>query len=824
MKKVGEDHVYFHKLWEGNVEIKYESLDKGIDLHIHSTYSDGTETPETIINMAIEQGLRVISITDHATTRAYSNMEDKTNLIIIPGIEITSMHKGKKIHLLGYGAGVHSEKFQSRLVSIQKLWNLRFYDMLDAYNIDSNCKIAKEELENIDKDTIDSDSLCRAILQNHPQMSIKEIKDTFFSQDKKESLYIPCSERYVPDTIELLIFMCQCNIKVVLAHTTVKEILELPFEFDQLKKEGLYGLEVFHPKFSRKESQELLQFCKENKLQVFGGSDFHGSKKLNKMGQAIKDSPSKVPFWVYTTSFLFNERMVRSYCRDLAIEQLTLEEKVALILKPGFDFYGGNGEFANMPYYRIEKSNIYSLKNLTYILKEMYWNCAIPLLVNVNQEGGKLNTIDWDWKYLFPGNYCIGRIKSPGLIKEIVSLKAKQLRSLGITWNLAPVADVNVPFGNIVLQGRCFGNEWKIVAEKVFFYIEQLQKNGVAATAKHFPGIGKVRNDPHAKCPIIDKIEREDLEPFIQAIRANVAFIMVSNIIVKSIDPEKPACMSKKIIEELLINRLGYNGIIVTENINTNAMQYLPIEKIALECFLAGADMIMFDPDFSRGETNEYKKSEFMRKQQKIYNEILEAVKKGVISTERLNFSIKKILNVYNQYGIKDADEIDYARYLKYREQSVDVLEKCAYESVYLLYKKKDIDIIVKEARLAIVQLWKPGIFKADSTFNTPFSYEDLSKIFELNIHIFKEKNKNINIEKYKKYDLIIYVSYNSHLFPEDRFFLENILANRPVIILGIGEATELMYIKRQNCLAYISVGCFTYFQIKRAFELIISM
>lgn len=812
------------------MEFNQEQIRGGIDLHIHTLYSDGTDSPSDIMRLAKERGLKVISFTDHATTSAYSQIEMKGDIAIVPGVEITANYNGQKLHILGYGDGVFNESFQHWLKEIRNRWNERFFDMLSAYNYVHACSIGREELRAISKETINIDNLCEIIVRKkEPYNNIELVKQKYFSKKSEESLYIsPCVDNYIPNVMELLHVMTQEKIMPVLAHTTLQEIEDLSIDIFKLKDEGLYGWEAFHPKYNYDEANDIISFCKKNGLYIFGGSDYHGRNKKNELGQGLNNINVKIPFWVYSTSVLRKNNIIRSINRQLEISNLSLEEKIYLLLKPNYDYYLFNDDnYPTEMYTRIIKSRISCLEDLLLVIRTIFDNSAIPILINVNQEGGRLNTIDWDWIHKFPGNNSLGRIDNLELIEKIAELMGMQLRALGITWNLAPVVDLNITSKNPAIAGRSFGNNAYDVAKKVRAFITGLQKSGVAATAKHFPGIGLSVEDPHYNCPVIEQLSIADLKPFVFAINAGVSSIMVTNTIVKCMDETKPACMSKVVITKLLREQLGYSGIIVTDNISMDSMTNLPIGKIALECFMAGADIIMYEPDFSRGKeesnfNNKTKIKNLYNKWNQIYNEIYNAVREGVISEERLDESVIRIINFYNNYGIRDASEFGIEKYNKLCIEVEYWLQECAKETVRFLYKREGYKLDISKTQTIVIQLWKNEKLRADSTYNINFNYKKLLEDVGVTADICIGNNINAHVNHLSKYETIIYVSYNMHIFREDRIFFEKVSSNKNVIVLGIGDDEEIKYMKKDRIVAYLSVGSFTYYQMKRALEMLL--
>ena len=198
------------------------------------------------------------------------------------------------------------------------------------------------------------------------------------------------------------------------------------------------------------------------------------------------------------------------------------------------------------------------------------------LIISVDQEGGPVARLGPPFT-VFPGNLAIGEARSETAAAEFGTITARELKGVGITMNLAPVLDV-VPQGlNAPLMAdRVFGEEPGLVADLGKAVIEALQQNGVAATAKHFPGIGRTAVDPHEELPHIDTkrhvLDSTDLVPFGAAIRNNVAAVMLSHVIYTDLDPEWPASLSSVIAKDLLQETMGFNGVTITDDLDMGAI------------------------------------------------------------------------------------------------------------------------------------------------------------------------------------------------------------------------------------------------------------
>lgn len=276
------------------------------------------------------------------------------------------------------------------------------------------------------------------------------------------------------------------------------------------------------------------------------------------------------------------------------------------------------------------------LANLTAGLQQLSLETpkAIPLLIAMDQEGGTVVRMKKGATVL-PGNLALGATRSIVLAEKAGRLTAVELAAVGVNMNFAPVIDVNTNPKNPVIGVRSFGESSDLVAQMGTAYIRGLQGNGVLATAKHFPGHGDTTVDSHKKLPIIThnnkRIETVELHPFRAAIKADVAAIMSAHILYPELDPELPSTLSYNILTKLLRQKLGFNGIIITDDIEMQAIDAnYETGKAAVMAIQAGADIVLVPWN--------------LKKQQRVYNTLRQAVRNGRITETRLNNSVRRIL------------------------------------------------------------------------------------------------------------------------------------------------------------------------------------
>jgi beta-N-acetylhexosaminidase len=199
-----------------------------------------------------------------------------------------------------------------------------------------------------------------------------------------------------------------------------------------------------------------------------------------------------------------------------------------------------------------------------------------PILIAIDQEGGPVARLGPPFT-VFPGNRSIGTSGSEESAKEFGTVTARELKGVGINMNLAPVLDVSPPGFDSVMADRVFGEDPELVASLGKTVISALQDNGMPATAKHFPGIGRTTLDSHADLPQLDTerqvLDETDLVPFRAAITNGVEAVMLSHVVYKAFDAKWPASLSSAIAKGILRGSMEFEGIIMTDDLDMGAIQ-----------------------------------------------------------------------------------------------------------------------------------------------------------------------------------------------------------------------------------------------------------
>ncbi|MFO7708898.1 MAG: beta-N-acetylhexosaminidase [Desulfobacterales bacterium] len=199
--------------------------------------------------------------------------------------------------------------------------------------------------------------------------------------------------------------------------------------------------------------------------------------------------------------------------------------------------------------------------------------CGLPpLLIAIDQEGGPVARLGPPFTR-FAGNPAM---EDESDADRFAAITAAELSAVGITMNLAPVVDVAPEGFPSVMAGRLFAGGPDRVARMGRAVIEGLQRRGIMAVAKHFPGIGRTTLDSHLDRPVLETdlaaIEAFDLIPFQAAVDCEVAGVMLAHILYPGLDPDQPASLSPFIVQRLLRGRMRYTGIVMTDDLEMGAI------------------------------------------------------------------------------------------------------------------------------------------------------------------------------------------------------------------------------------------------------------
>ena len=302
----------------------------------------------------------------------------------------------------------------------------------------------------------------------------------------------------------------------------------------------------------------------------------------------------------------------------------------------GFDGYSISTEYRKfIQEYKLGgviyfKRNVQSPAQLAELANEIQFSCRPAdypfLFTSIDHEGGKVNRLVKPFTK-FPGNDYLGDINSPKVGFEFGMVLGKELKAIGINMNYAPVVDVNSNKANPVINTRAFSDDPEICGKLGSAVCRGIQKMGVVAVAKHFPGHGDTKEDSHLALPRINKslaeMEKMELIPFKRVFRSRVEAVMTAHILNDAIDPEYPATMSYKTIGDLLRTQMRYSKLVISDDMEMKAItDHYGAEEAAILSINAGCDLLIY-----RGEQGP---------PTKVMDAVLKPLRRGVLSSKPL--------------------------------------------------------------------------------------------------------------------------------------------------------------------------------------------
>ena len=227
----------------------------------------------------------------------------------------------------------------------------------------------------------------------------------------------------------------------------------------------------------------------------------------------------------------------------------------------------------------------------------------VRFFVAANQEGGLVQALNGPGFDVIPSAVDQGKLQ-PSDLEARAAVWGQQLRAAGINLDFAPVADVvpkgteaqNAPIGEL---RREFGSEPLAVAPHVVAFIHGMREAGVATTAKHFPGLGRVEGNTDFTGGVVDTVTTRDdpyLKPFARAVAVHAPFVMISLATYDQIDPDHLAAFSTTVIDGVLRRDLGYRGVVMSDSLTAHATADITPGQRAIDFLLAGGDMIVLGP------------------------------------------------------------------------------------------------------------------------------------------------------------------------------------------------------------------------------------
>lgn len=286
--------------------------------------------------------------------------------------------------------------------------------------------------------------------------------------------------------------------------------------------------------------------------------------------------------------------------------------------------------------------NIQSPQQVKALVASLHQAAKTPLLVSIDQEGGRVNRLKA--QYGFPDTLSheeLGQRNDPAFTFQQGELIAKTLADLGINLNFAPVVDLDAHPDNPIIKGkkRSFHSDPEIVAKHAIQYARAHRNHGVLTCPKHFPGHGSAAGDTHLGLVDVSRTwSKRELIPFQRLIDEGlVEIMMTAHVFNANLDPDHPATLSPRVLQGILRDKLGYTGVIISDDMEMKAItsQY-GLEKAVQLGIEAGLDMLCFGNNMSFD----------LNIGEKVTDIILRLVETGKLSEARIDDSYRRIIQL----------------------------------------------------------------------------------------------------------------------------------------------------------------------------------
>ena len=321
-------------------------------------------------------------------------------------------------------------------------------------------------------------------------------------------------------------------------------------------------------------------------------------------------------------------------------------------------------------------------------------NHKIPLLISVDQEGSTRCDIDRGNTMVFGAHMSYGVVDETDTTYNISKALAKEFRSMGISMLQSPILDVLTYEGRKTVKASSFGTTPEKVAAHGCAMNKGYRDGGLISMAKHFPGYGSIATDAHKGTARItktlDELEKVDIYPYTEIIKAQADAIMIGHVIVEAIDPDYPATLSKKVVNGYLREELGFKGFIMTDAMRMKAIaDNYGLGNACVMAINAGCDLLLL-----RGDMAHFTEG---------YNAVLKAAKNGEIPIEVIDTSIERVLKAKEKIGLFENPYADgeQAKQIVGCKEHREMLKAFADKSISVI-REKDLPLKSDNKILAI--------------------------------------------------------------------------------------------------------------------------
>jgi beta-N-acetylhexosaminidase len=443
----------------------------------------------------------------------------------------------------------------------------------------------------------------------------------------------------------------------------------------------------------------------------------------------------------------------------------------------------------------IEMISKYHVGNLIFMqgtpkkqaeLTNKYQDTAkVPLLIGFDGEWG----LDMRLKntYRFPWNMTLGAIRNDSLIKQFGKHLGQHAKRIGIHINFAPVIDINTNPSNPIIGNRSFGESKENVTQKAIAFIQGMQGEGVLANGKHFPGHGDTATDSHHTLPLLNfdeaRLDSIELYPYRKTFDAGLTSVMTAHLNIPSLEPNAnlPTSLSKNVVTHLLQEKLGFQGLIVTDGLNMKgAANYATSAQIDLAALQAGNDVLLIPQDVPASIA-------FIKK----------ALETKTLTEARLDFSVRKILKAKYWAGLHTYKPVVLENIEEDLNRIKDeLLHRELVKNSLTLVKNKNDNLPIRNLEKKKIAYVKLGDAENDAYVNMLKKYAQVAVVSDTNLDGL--------VEKLQPYNYVIVGFHKSNLNPwksykfsnKELVWLHEIARNKSVVLDVFTSPYSLLQIK----------------------------
>lgn len=406
------------------------------------------------------------------------------------------------------------------------------------------------------------------------------------------------------------------------------------------------------------------------------------------------------------------------------------------------------------------------------------------LLIAIDQEGGQLRAVAGSTP--FAGNLALGAVDDTSLTTRVAAAIGEELRAVGVTVNYAPVADIMSQPDNPSLGVRSFGSDPDRVAAHVVAFVAGLRQASVLSVTKHFPGKGEASVDPHHGLPVLDvdlrQLDKRELVPFREAVLAESDAIMVGHYSLPELtgQADLPSSVSEKIVQGLLRDRLGFDGLVITDALDMKALAQGNSALIeALAAVRAGADLLLSTADYRRAVA--------------LHDGLDHSLNRGLLDSDRVQRSVARIQSARSRTQRDDIPPLATVGCADHHA----LADELAKRSITVVRNDAGLLPIHRDARVLSVMTRPLDLTPAEtSSYDIPALGDELTHVFTNTTSLLLEHEPSANeiaaaVDKARDCDVVVVGTITAN--SEQLDLVRGLASVAPVVVAALRTPFDLL-------------------------------